>query len=171
MLIDKTELYNIVWNMVYEQLGFNPSVLKNVVPFEIAAEKAIYGIEDMSEAQIDEMGDLIWDIFVKVTLPGERMFALDWHHSAFLYNPRDLMEQKDVWVEDGHSLGGGYMAYFPPFFPDGDYYFFIDEKFRFGYLGHPWRQEVWIFGDLLLPEFEKVYAKLGWRQKNIKEVG
>ena len=33
--------------------------------------------------------------------------------------------------------------------------FFIDVNFRFGYLGHPWQQKVWIYGKELIEEFKK----------------
>ena len=89
---------------------------------------------------------------------------MDWHHSAFLYDPRNLEEQQSFFVEDQRYVGGVYFAYFPSFYPDGDYYFFIDEQFRFGYLGHPWRREVWIFGEALLPRFEQVHQRVGWRR-------
>ena len=57
-----------------------------------------------------------------------------------------------------------YFAYFPSFIPDGDYYFFIEENFEFGYLGHPWREEVWICGEALINKVEEVYQSLGWKK-------
>ena len=49
---------------------------------------------------------------------------------------------------------------------EADYYFFIEEIFEFGYLGHPWRQEIWIFGRDLIKEIEQVYLELGWKKLN-----
>ena len=49
---------------------------------------------------------------------------------------------------------------------EADYYFFIEENFEFGYLGHPWRQEIWIFGRDLIKEIEQVYLELGWKKLN-----
>ncbi len=48
-----------------------------------------------------------------------------------------------------------YSKYFPTYCPNGDYYFFIDVNFCFGYLGHPWQQKVWIYGKKLIEEFKK----------------
>ena len=42
---------------------------------------------------------------------------------------------------------------------NGDYYFFIDVNFHFGYLGHPWQQKVWIYGKKLIEEFKKADLK------------
>lgn len=168
MLLDDTELYDIVWNKVYAQLHFKPNIYprkhdfnKNI-PFEIEDEFSVYGIEKMNDAQIDMMDDIVRNIFIDITAEDECIYALDWQHSAFLYNPRNIEEQKSIWIKNEQLFGGGYSAYFPSFFPDGDYHFFIDENFRFGYLGHPWRQEVWIFGRILINKFEQIYQELGW---------
>lgn len=60
------------------------------------------------------------------------------------------------------------LSYFPDFYPDGDYYFFIDTEFENGYLSHPWRQEVWIFGITLIDEIKKIAGILNW--KIIKDI-
>lgn len=55
--------------------------------------------------------------------------------------------EKDVLAcLDTRCPGGGYMARFPGFYPDGDCCCFLDEQARFGGFGHPWRQEVWAVG-------------------------
>jgi len=35
--------------------------------------------------------------------------------------------------------------------------------------GHPWRQEIWIFGEVLVRRFEQVYQQLGWVKLNSPE--
>lgn len=166
MILDHTELYDIVWDNVYTQLHFKPDCFFRShsfythVPFEIQDVFSVYGIENMSDAQLDRMDEIIRHIFMDVTAEHERMYALDWQHSAFLYDPRNMEEQKSIWV--ANDSVGEYDAYFPSFFPDGDYYFFIDENFRFGYLGHPWREEVWVFGESLVLKFDQIYQELGW---------
>ena len=162
MLLDNTEQYKAVWDKVYSELGFAPG-MREIIPFDIKVPHAVYGIEDMTEAQIDLMENIAKEMFARIA--DGRMYALDWQHSALLYNPRDLDEQRDFWVDDESYIGGGYNVYFPSFYPDGDYYFFIAEDFSFGWLGHPWRQEIWIFGERLLPEAEAVYKELGWIRK------
>ena len=108
------------------------------------------------------MDSLVSKAFIKCTKPGERIFALDWHHSSFLYDPRNGDDQQSFFASDERYVGGGYYAYFSLYYPNGDYYFFISEDFRFGYLTHPWRKEVWVFGDELIKEFEKFYKSIGW---------
>lgn len=162
MLLDHTELYNAVWDRVYRELGFAPGI-SETRPFDIKVPYAIYGIEKMTEPQIDYMENIAKQIFARIT--DGKIYALDWQHSALLYDPRDPDEQKDFWVADERYIGGGYNVYFPSFYPDGDYYFFIVEDFSFGWLDHPWRREVWIFGEKLLTEIESVYKDLGWTRK------
>lgn len=167
MLIDDSKEYDLVWNKVYEKLKFKPVYdrghsLHANLPFEIQGDFAVYGIEKMTDSQIDAMEKNIKKIFVEVTEKGNRMYALDWQHSVFLFDPRKKEEQKSFWKEDNNYFGGGYNVYFPSLYPDGDYHFFIDESFEFGYLGHPWRQEIWVFGDKLINKINEIYKSLGW---------
>lgn len=170
MYIDDSQEYCRIWDKVDEKLKFAPSCYyrghsMNVpLPFQIEGDYAVYGIDNMTDEQIDLVDKTIKEIFAAVAPEGRRMYTLDWHHSAFIFDPRNDEEQKDVWIADEKLHGGGYFAYFPGFLPDGDYYFFIDELFEFGYLGHPWRQEIWVFGDKLTAKIEEVYHTLGWQK-------
>lgn len=159
MLIDNTPEYTNIWNQVYEKLKFSPSCAyrghsMNVpLPFRIPEEYAVYGIDNMTDSQTDLVSLKMPEILISITEPEQKIYALDWHHDAFLFNPRNSEEMKSK-----------YSAYFPSFVPDGDYDFFIEENFQFGYLGHPWREEIWIFGGKLLTEIEKVYPEFGWNK-------
>ena len=170
MLINDDLEYNLIWDRVYEKLKFKPSCnyrghsMRIALPFQISGNYAVYGIDKMTDEQIDLTDDIIRDIFISVTPKGQRMYALDWQHSAFIFDPRNKEEQKSIWKEYKNHPNGGCHAYFPGFLPDGDYYFFIDEFFEFGYLGHPWREEIWVFGDKLIEKIEEVYQTLGWEK-------
>lgn len=164
MLITDRAEYLAVWDRVNTELGFRPDCRHRThsfdcyVPFRLDKPYVVYDISQMEDVHCNRMKKLVHNAFVQAAKDGKRMYALDWQHSAFLFNPRNPDEMKSVKTEDGYS------AYFPDFYPDGDYYFFIDEAFRFGYLGHPWREEVWIFGDALIQAFEEIFQKLGWRE-------
>ena len=170
MVIDNTPLYDEIWNAVYSRLHFSPSSeyrghsFEVPLPFQISGSYSVYAAEDMTEEQIGLLGRTFRSIFARITKPGRKIYALDWHHSAFLYDPGSISEQTDCTVKDARYPDGGYFAYFPAFYPDGDYYFFIEENFEFGYLGHPWRQEIWIFGSELMNEADKAYRSLGWKR-------
>ncbi len=166
MLIDDRPEYDLIWDKVYETLKFTPSMDKSITPFEIKEEYSIYSFDfnEITEKQIDMMNELIKNIFANISKDDTKMYALDWQHSAFLYNPKKKEEQKSFWKEDNRYWGGGYNAYFPSFFPDGDYYFFIEENFRFGYLGHPWRQEIWVWGEELIARMDEIYSTIGFKK-------
>ena len=166
MLIDDTPEYDLIWDKVYETLKFIPSMDRSIIPFEIKEEYSIYSFDfnEITEKQIDMMKEVIENIFANLSKDDTKIYALDWQHSAFLYNPKNPEEQKSFWKEDDRYMGGGYNAYFPSFFPDGDYYFFIDEKFRFGYLGHPWRQEIWVWGEELIARMNEIYSTIGFKK-------
>ena len=175
MVIDDSPEYDKIWDWVHKTLHFQPNGLDKGhdfpygPPFQIPFPHTVYGIENMTEPQLDIMDDLIRTVFLNVTQPGQRLYALDWQHSGFLFDPRADDAYQSVRLGDSPYFSGGLYAYFPPFYPDGDYYFFIDEHLQFGYLSHPWREEVWIFGDVLIAEFEKIYRQLGWYQLHFPE--
>lgn len=168
MILDNTEEYDYVWDKIYADLGFKPSCeyrghsLNVTLPFSINAPHIIYAIENMSNSSLDNMEEIIRTCLINGSTNDE-WYALDWNHSAFKFDPRNKEEMTSVKIIDNQYLGGEYNAYFPDFYPDGDYYFFIDTRFENGYLGHPWRQEVWIFGQTLIDEIKKVSELLNWR--------
>ena len=89
MLIDHTPLYNEVWERVERELGFRPGVVRmhdfsGQLPFDLPGAYAVYGIEDMTVEQLDLLEELARGIFAEAAGVGERVYALDWHHSAFL---------------------------------------------------------------------------------------
>ena len=160
------EQYRKVWDKVDDTLHFCPSVDTRITPFAIAAPYKVYDIRSSEETAPDDIEQLITQTFINCTSPGEQLYALDWQHSAFLFDPRIPVTQKSVYLGEHPFLPGhGLYAHFPCYYPDGDYYFFIDEQFRFGYLSHPWREEIWIFGECLIAEFDKVYEYFGWTVK------
>ena len=155
-----------VWDRVYKLFHFYPSTDTKVIPFILPEPFVVYDIQTVSNIKSEQFDRLISNALLQCTVPGQRLYALDWQHSGFLYDPRDPEQRKSIYVEDARYVGGGYYGYFPDYYPDGDYYFFIDEQFCFGYLSHPWRKEVWIFGSQLISEFEKIETSLGWQKKS-----
>ena len=167
MLLNEQE-YQDLWERVYQKLRFRPDARYRghslwwwKRPFRLHRPWAVYALDEMSQEQIEQMPEAVRACLLAATEPGKRLYAMDWEHCAFLYDPRREEEQKSVKLADG---GGKYRAVFPFYYPDGDYYFFLDEQFRFGYLGHPWRKEIWVFGKALLPEIEKIAPGLGWKK-------
>ena len=158
-----------VWERVHEDLRFRPdskyrghSLLPWRRPFRLPRPWAVYALDEGSQEQIGQTKDAVKRCLLAVTRPGERLYALDWNHCAFLYDPRKDEEQRPE--EQTDENGETWTPAFPFYYPDGDYYFFLDEAFRFGYLGHPWRKEIWVFGERLLPEIARIAPALGWKK-------
>lgn len=69
--------------------------------------------------------------------PQDTLFALDWQHTSYRFAPQ--------------GVGGpGQPAWPLSPYPDGDYFIFLSEDFRFGSFGHPWEESICLFGEELL---------------------
>lgn len=172
MILNDKDYANL-WARVYAELKFSPCSRAREEaddlarpPFRIDGPHAVYGIEGMTADQRAMLEQAALDAFCAATAPGERLYAMDWQHAAFLFDPRKLedMQPAQIIPLPGSGLSWPAVAEFPAFYPDGDYHFFIDEQFRFGYLGHPWRREAWIFGKPLMTAFAALSGRLGWHR-------
>ena len=146
-----------IWDKISKELSFNPSIKNSSKPFEI---KVPYDVYDLNKSMIhwddDNVEQKIKKIFITCMDKDAYMYALDWQHTCFKYNPR-IETQKDnpSFIYDDRYSDGGYKAYFPTFYPNGDYYFFISRDFSWGYLTHPWQNKIWVYGDELIKNFRK----------------
>jgi hypothetical protein len=61
------------------------------------------------------------------------MFALDWQHTCWSFDPHATFENWEV-----------------PLIPNGDYCLFLAPQLEWGWLGHPWEQSICVFGEPLL---------------------
>jgi len=153
--------YDYVWKRVYSEFCFSPSVKPEIVPFQFQVPFDCYDINYSYLYENDDpIDEIIKSVFIECMENDDFMYALDWHHTCFKYNPRINIEPP-TFIADERYTNGGYNVYFPPFYPDGDYYFFIAKDFRGGYLTHPWLEKVWVFGDKLMPLIKQYSEKIG----------
>lgn len=148
VILDR-EHYNMVWERVYEDFSFCPSVDTHITPFQF---KMNYQVFNLSQLRWDMAEEIIEKILRSVS--DQEIYALDWQHDAFLYLPGENREE--VWYDAERKCH----VYFPTYYPDGDYYFFIAQDYSYGILGHPWRKELYFFGEKLLAELEKYSDQL-----------
>lgn len=159
-----------IWERIDKELQFQPSIQAGVLPFRLLQP---YLILDLTYATVEQLEKLFAEVpgaFSQCLGEDEWMYALDWQHSGFRYDPRQPVTEHDHWVEDARYsgvLGGGYNAYFPEFYPDGDYYFFVQRDLKWGYLGHPWRREIWLFGAPLVERLSPELGALGFPVKAV----
>jgi len=135
------------WDKVYDTFDFKPDyyseehAFKFDIPYDEYQLTGITDYENYEKTMREIMVDCIGD--------DEYMYALNWQHTGFRYNPKGVQPIGESEHVDDSRYFGGYVAYYLTFYPDGDYYFFIARDFSWGYLSHPWQKRVWIFGDKL----------------------
>ncbi len=164
-LMDEQETKR-AWAMVDNFLHFNPSIKDDVEPFVISTCYEIYDISKVNLLTTDDNEKEISLALSNCMSNDDYIYALDWQHSCFRFDPRIQMDSNSIFVCDDRYMNGGYNAYFPDYYPDGDYYFFISTDFDWGYLGHPWLKKVWIFGNKLVHEFDLIHEKIGYVKCN-----
>ena len=150
-----------VWDIINSEFHFNPSGKADktfTFPFEVNC----YDIDYQKCDNNPEFDEIVKNIFRECMGNDEWMYALDWQHTCFHYNPRVKDENEyPVFHEDKRYDGDGYEIYFPEFYPNGDFYFFIAKDLSWGWLGHPWKAKVWIYGKNLRNLIEKNAERLG----------
>jgi hypothetical protein len=154
---------NFVWDYVYNRFLFNPSMNNKLSPFKFQIPVDSYDISNSPIYNDDEsINKIIKSILIDCMGNDDYIYALDWQHTNFRYNPRiNTVIEYPVFIKDErHTTYGGYNVYFPKFYPDGDYYFFIAKDFRWGYLTHPWLKKVWVFGYELMALFKENADKI-----------
>ncbi len=70
-------------------------------PFRLPKPWAVYALDEVSQEQIEKTPEAVKACLLSATEPGKRLYAMDWYHCAFLYDPRKEEEQKRVKLEDG----------------------------------------------------------------------
>lgn len=151
--------YDQIWDRIYRGFNFKPST--SIFPsFQVPHPFITYDISDYlrdsinldaydtleDSADLDAYDDLeeqALDAFKELTSVDEYILALDWQHESYWVNPR-LEFEKDEFGE-----------WTIPIFPNGDYYFFIQKDFKWGYLGHPWEKSITIFGEEVINAFDE----------------
>ena len=148
-VITDEEHYKRVWDRIYKEFSFCPSVDTQITPFQFKMDYRTY---KLSQFRWEQAEGLIEQILRSIS--NQEIYALDWQHDAFLYLPGE--NRGTEWYDDARMCN----VYFPSYYPDGDYYFFIAQDFSYGIFGHPWRKELYFFGEKLIAEFEKCEDQL-----------
>ena len=157
---------DFIYNFIKNELRFMPSSSPDFpfLPFSINRPFDVYDISGMTDEQFDLLYELAPSILAECLPEGYQLYFIDWFHNFILYDPRNPENMQSNYP-DSSSFNKDGIAYFGGFYPDGDYCFFLDKYGAFGYLAHPWRQEVWIYGNELTEKFEKVHGQIGFVPK------
>lgn len=130
---------DFIYDFIRNELRFYPSSNnKFLLPFSINRPFVVYDVSQITDEQADLLYELAPTALANCLPNGYQLYAIDWFHNFILYDPINLenMQSNEPATPQFNKDG---IAYFNGFYPDGDYYFFLD---KYGYLSHPWRHEV-----------------------------
>ena len=148
-----------VWDRIERDFRFRPSL--RGVPFRMRQKHAVFSLPcHWTEEQEGRVNDIFCSLGGAAATG---LYALDWQHDCFLFDPRERLPVGLSW----HDAARDCNVYFPQYDPDGDYHFFIAQDFSCGMLGHPWRRELWVFGDELIEALRNQRGALGLREKGL----
>lgn len=135
--------YDAVWDRFYDHFAFRPSVSAADWPSIREPTPSITFRFSYDDAREDETYES-WVLtrLRESTDPDSSIYALDWQHESFWFNPHQANDFE-----------------IPPF-PDGDYYIFLTQDFSAGLFGHPWEQTICVFGDCFIDAARENLPKL-----------
>ena len=138
--------YNAVWDKFYEIFDFKPSTTKFPGIRTTFPQLKLSLKHDSSDNEVDKFYELAYQLFVKITGEGERLYGLDWQHECCDFDPRQSTKGERI-----------------PIYPDGDYAIVLTKDFKNVWFGHPWEDTITIIGEKfvleaskMLNEFEKI---------------
>ena len=151
-VITDKELYRRIWDKINEDYSFYPSVnsrKKWLKPDDVFQKYKIEKIWDERQEAI--VNTILCNVI------GEEMYALDWQHDCFLFDPNERIPMGYAYYDSVRDC----TVYFPEYYPNGDYHFFVSKDWSFGLYGHPWKKELIAVGEKLIIEIEKSRVELG----------
>jgi hypothetical protein len=131
--------YDEVWDKFYALFHFNPSVshfpaIKTSKPQLKLDIKSCFS----PNYPVDQLEQFAINLFNKISNDGDRLYALNWHHDCYDFDPKKQMDKNEFgeWIV--------------PVLPNGDYYIFLTKDFGNIWFGHPWEQTIALIGDSIV---------------------
>lgn len=146
---------NEVWRNIYTNFHFAPSIDTSIIPFKINMPYRVFALEKYWS---DEQEKTVRDIMIRAGI--SEAYALDWQHTCFRFSTSEEIPAGANWYDTQHSC----QVFFPSFYPDGDYHFFMNLDLSEGFLGHPWRKELWVLGEKAISAFDTFKNELNLRE-------
>lgn len=158
VILDKA-LEKQLWDRMLTEYQFSPR--RDTIPFSFPHPYKLYGLgAPWTQAQETEINGVFEALVPKQGF----LYALDWNHDCFIFNPRERIPLYYHYYDAERGVN----VYFPGYYPDGDYHFFLARDWSFGMLGHPWRKELYLWGDELMAHFERLAGYLALREMDIQ---
>lgn len=138
--------YRAVWDRCLAAFNFRPSTNPSSFPGidvpspsltfslpRVGAQKRLPADTDVRDLEVAALA-----AFRACSRPQERIYALDWQHESYWFQPHASFEEWQV-----------------PTVPDGDYCVFLAADLTWGYFGHPWEWTICVFGMPLLAALKR----------------
>ena len=142
--------YKQIWDFVYENLSFQPNneaaLIKLPIPNKVYNISSFYN-EGFDEKFYDDLHKIAIKCF-KILSNNKNMYALNWQHQCFSFNP-ELPFEKDDFDE-----------WLIPVFPNGDYLFFITNDLKNGVFSDGINLRISLFGKKMIELFDKYKPKI-----------
>ena len=127
---------NDVWNKFFDLFHFKPN-LDKFPAIETDKPQLKFNVSNCFRIDYphDKLEQFALNLFNIISMPGDRLYALDWQHQCYDFDPRELMDRNDFdeWII--------------PVFPNGGYYIFLTKDLRNVWFGHPWEQSITLIGE------------------------
>ena len=150
-IITDKELYRTIWDKIYSDYAFYPSVDSHgkwLKPEGVFRKFKL--VNNWNEAQEAVINSILCEVI------GNEMYALVWQGDCFHFNPNEKIPIGYEYYDDVRDCN----VYFPEYYPDGDYHFFVSKDWEFGLYGHPWRKELIVVGEELFLQLKSI--SLNW---------
>lgn len=148
---DRNE-YDEIWDKILDDFHFYPYY--DAEPRSWILLPMPHKKYHLNNCFTEEQEKIINSIFCRIN--AKDMYALDFRHDCFIYNPCEEIPLY-YWFHDKERDCN---VYFPSYYPDGDFHFFVSFDWSIGLYGHPWRNEIIVAGEKLIQEFDKVQEML-----------
>lgn len=151
-VITDEALYRRIWDRIYQDFSFSTGDGEWLRP---AGESERFRLKSFwNEKQEAIINEILCNVI------GEEMYALDWQHDCFVFSPAEQIPTGYQYHDSERDCN----VYFPSYYPNGDYYFFVTKDFSSGLFGHPWRNELVVTGAALLREIRRNAQELDLEQ-------
>ena len=142
---------NLIWDTFEKRIDINGA--NEPAPSRTWDISVAFGLDEIAFQDLEsELTLKALDALRQCTRPGNRLYALDWNHPCYFFNPHnDITDSfRDSWAV--------------PILPNGNNYYFVDHDFHFGILGRYNNRTICVFGKDLVVAIErnkpKIFEKL-----------
>lgn len=147
-IIQDENMYKDIWDKINNEYLFDP-LSNNWLNLPVPNKKY-----HLNKVWSDKQEKLVNSIFQSVDTT--EIYALDWQHDCFVFDPRENIPL-DYWYYD---KARDCNVYFPSYYPNGEFYFFVSLDRNMGLFGNPWKNEIFVMGEKLIKLFNSMKKEL-----------